>query len=183
MRSPRSAPSQGIGPYNTRIQSVQEDIVKLAKTVDSICGIKEVETGLAPPQHWDLVQDKQMMQAEQPLQVARCTKIIDADTDNAKYVINIKQQGRYVVGLGERVASTDIEESMRVGVDRNKHQIQMPLPPKARLLLRKSGTTVCTCRRQAACRSLTARTRHASTHSPWRADRSDCVFDDLGGKA
>lgn len=32
-----------------------------------------------------------------------------------KYVINIKQIAKFVVGLGERVAPTDIEEGMRVG--------------------------------------------------------------------
>jgi ATP-dependent 26S proteasome regulatory subunit len=37
---------------------------------------------------------------------------------------------QFVVGLGEKVSPTDIEEGMRVGVDRNKYQIQIPLPPK-----------------------------------------------------
>ena len=32
--------------------------------------------------------------------------------------------------LSPQVASTDIEEGMRVGVDRNKYQIHIPLPPK-----------------------------------------------------
>jgi hypothetical protein len=83
------------------------------------------------------------------LQVARCTKIINPGTDEAKYVINVKQiakvggpPGRcacrapsqhllwpdmvaahphtccdmqFVVGLGDKVAPTDIEEGMRVG--------------------------------------------------------------------
>jgi len=79
---------------------------------------------------WDLVADKQMMQEEQPLLVARCTKIINEGTEDAKYIINAKQHGKYVVGLGERVAPTDIEEGMRVGVDRKKFQIQIPLRPK-----------------------------------------------------
>jgi 26S proteasome regulatory subunit T1 len=35
-----------------------------------------------------------------------------------------------VVNLGERVSPTDIEEGMRVGVDRQKYSIQLPLPPK-----------------------------------------------------
>ena len=35
-----------------------------------------------------------------------------------------------VVNLGERVSPTDIEEGMRVGVDRQKYFIQLPLPPK-----------------------------------------------------
>lgn len=96
---------------------------------------------------WDLVGDKQMMSEEAPLQVARCTKIIAGESDasggnggnnsanssNAagnKYVINVKQIAKFVVGLGEKVAPTDIEEGMRVGVDRSKYSIQIPLPPK-----------------------------------------------------
>jgi 26S proteasome regulatory subunit T1 len=101
---------------------------------------------------WDLVGDKQMMSEEAPLQVARCTKIITGEAGagdaaaaanplmggaNAasgaaqnKYVINIKQIAKFVVGLGEKVAPTDIEEGMRVGVDRSKYSIQIPLPPK-----------------------------------------------------
>ncbi|KAA6424202.1 MAG: 26S protease regulatory subunit 7-like [Trebouxia sp. A1-2] len=70
------------------------------------------------------------MQEEQPLQVARCTKIINPGTDEAKYVINVKQIAKFVVGLGDKVAPTDVEEGMRVGVDRTKYQIQIPLPPK-----------------------------------------------------
>ena len=52
---------------------------------------------------------------EQPLQVARCTKIINADTDEAKYIINVKQFAKFVVDLSDQVAPTDIEEGMRVG--------------------------------------------------------------------
>mmetsp|Transcript_7404 Transcript_7404/g.20157 ORF Transcript_7404/g.20157 Transcript_7404/m.20157 type:complete len:434 (+) Transcript_7404:50-1351(+) len=120
----------GVGPYTKSIQSAQDDITKLMKKIETIIGIKETDTGLAPPSQWDLVQDKQMMQEEQPLQVARCTKIINPNTDDAKYVINVRQIAKFVVGLGDRVAPTDIEEGMRVGVDRNKYQIQIPLPPK-----------------------------------------------------
>ena len=63
-------------------------------------------------------------------QVARCTKIINAEGEDAKYIINVKQFAKFVVDLGDRVAPTDIEEGMRVGVDRNKYQIHIPLPPK-----------------------------------------------------
>lgn len=61
--------------------------------------------------------DKQRMLEEQPLQVARCTKIILSadDPEKAKYVINVKQIAKFVVNLGERVSPTDIEEGMRVG--------------------------------------------------------------------
>ncbi|CAN0051637.1 unnamed protein product, partial [Phaeothamnion confervicola] len=60
-------------------------------------------------------------------QVARCTKIINAGQDDAKYVINVRQIAKFVVGLGEKVAPTDIEEGMRVGVDRTKYSIQVKI--------------------------------------------------------
>lgn len=101
-------------------------------------GVKESDTGLAPPNLWDLAADKQRMGEDHPLQVARCTKIIryappghiagtpvpppvlapdtkpNADEQD-QYVINVKQIAKFVVGLGDRVAPTDIEEGMRVG--------------------------------------------------------------------
>ncbi|KAA8494535.1 26S protease regulatory subunit 7B [Porphyridium purpureum] len=120
----------GLGPYAASVRKLEDEIKAQATKVDELSGIKESDTGMAPPAQWDLVQDKQVMQEEQPLQVARCTKIIDANTDDAKYMINVKQIAKYVVGLGERVAPTDIEEGMRVGVERNKYLIQIPLPPK-----------------------------------------------------
>lgn len=120
----------GMGPYTRAIQSVEADIKRIQKNVDDLVGIKESDTGLSNPSQWDLVSDKQMMQEEQPLQVARCTKIINAGEDDAKYMINVKQIAKFVVGLGEKVAPTDIEESMRVGVDRTKYAIQIPLPPR-----------------------------------------------------
>ena len=100
-------------------------------------GVKESDTGLASPNLWDLPADRSRMGEEHPLQVARCTKIIPLDPNAAaaaravnpagavqgqkgadeqdKYVINIKQIAKFVVGLGERIAPTDIEEGMRVG--------------------------------------------------------------------
>ncbi|KAF9689851.1 hypothetical protein SADUNF_Sadunf01G0135400 [Salix dunnii] len=120
----------GLGPYSTSIKKAEKEIKEMAKRVNDLCGIKESDTGLAAPSQWDLVSDKQMMQEEQPLQVARCTKIISPNTEDAKYMINVKQIAKFVVGLGDKVSPTDIEEGMRVGVDRNKYQIQIPLPPK-----------------------------------------------------
>ncbi|KAL9189649.1 hypothetical protein ACHAXT_009324 [Thalassiosira profunda] len=154
--------SYGLGPYSVPIKEIEEEIKKHQQTVKDLIGIKESDTGLSQPSQWDLVGDKQMMQEEAPLQVARCTKII-AGEENAgesggaaaggagagaggalgggganpsaqlagdKYVINVKQIAKFVVGLGEKVAPTDIEEGMRVGVDRAKYSIQIPLPPK-----------------------------------------------------
>ncbi|KAJ3222694.1 26S proteasome regulatory subunit 7 [Clydaea vesicula] len=121
----------GQGPYGKELKKIESDLKDMQKRVNEKMGVKESDTGLAPPNLWDIPADKQRMQEEQALQVARCTKIIDAsEGDVAKYVINIKQIAKFVVGLGERVAPTDIEEGMRVGVDRHKYQIQIPLPPK-----------------------------------------------------
>lgn len=144
--------SYGLGPYTTPIKLIEEEIKKHLQTVKELIGIKESDTGLSQPSQWDLVGDKQMMQEEAPLQVARCTKIIAGEENNnnnannnvdgssnnnpsaqlsgSKYVINVKQIAKFVVGLGEKVAPTDIEEGMRVGVDRAKYSIQIPLPPK-----------------------------------------------------
>ena len=120
----------GRGPYSKRIQDTEADISKLSTDIKAMAGVKESDTGLAQPSYWDIEGDKMMMQMEHPLQVARCTKIINPRTADAKYMISIKQMAKFVVGLGEKVAATDIEEGMRVGVDRNKYFIQIPLPPK-----------------------------------------------------
>jgi 26S proteasome regulatory subunit T1 len=116
----------GQGPYARELKKIEQDNNEIRKRVNEKIGVKETDTGLAPPNLWDLPGDRQRMQDEQPLQVARCTKVIEGK----KYVINVKQIAKFVVGLGERVAPADIEEGMRVGVDRQKYQIQIPLPPK-----------------------------------------------------
>ncbi|ODM93939.1 26S protease regulatory subunit 7 [Orchesella cincta] len=127
----------GQGPYSKQIKQVEDDIQAIIKRVNELSGIKESDTGLAPPSLWDLAADKQTLQNEQPLQVARCTKIIKSNAedpnnsnDEPQYVINVKQFAKFVVDLADSVAPTDIEEGMRVGVDRNKYQIHIPLPPK-----------------------------------------------------
>ncbi|KDQ60572.1 hypothetical protein JAAARDRAFT_45449 [Jaapia argillacea MUCL 33604] len=142
----------GQGPYALQLKKIEGDIKEVQKRINEKLGVKESDTGLASPNLWDLAADRQRMGEEHPLQVARCTKIIPMDPKAAeaaratqgmgalqgqkgadeqdKYVINIKQIAKFVVGLGDRVAPTDIEEGMRVGVDRNKYQIQIPLPPK-----------------------------------------------------
>ncbi|XP_058106695.1 26S proteasome regulatory subunit 7A-like [Magnolia sinica] len=93
----------GLGPYSSSIKKMEKEIREIAKKVNDLCGIKESNTGLAASSRWDLVSDKQMMQ-EQPLQVARCTKIINQNSEDAKYVINVKQIAKFVVGLGNKVS-------------------------------------------------------------------------------
>ncbi|KAK9234272.1 P-loop containing nucleoside triphosphate hydrolase protein [Lipomyces kononenkoae] len=122
----------GAAPYAASLKKLEKDIKDVQGRVNDKIGVKESDTGLAPPHLWDIMADRVRMAEEQPLQVARCTKIIQSaeDPEKSKYVINVKQLAKFVVGLGERVSPTDIEEGMRVGVDRNKYQIQLPLPPR-----------------------------------------------------
>ncbi|CAG7846639.1 26S protease regulatory subunit 7 homolog AltName: Full=Protein CIM5; AltName: Full=Tat-binding homolog 3 [Serendipita indica DSM 11827] len=142
----------GQGPYAGQLKKIEQDIKDIQKRVNEKLGVKESDTGLAPPNLWDVAADRQRIGEEGPLQVARCTKIIPVDPEKKaaaeavnplggnqgqkgadeqdKYVINIKQIAKFVVGLADRVSPTDIEEGMRVGVDRTKYQIMIPLPPK-----------------------------------------------------
>ncbi|KAF4667808.1 26S protease regulatory subunit 7 [Perkinsus olseni] len=122
--------SYGLGPYTVPCKKVEGDIKALGEKINKLCGIKESDTGLAPPSVWDLADDKVKQEQQQPLQVSQCTKILNPGTDDAKYVINVRQIAKFVVGLAQHVSPTDIEEGMRVGVDRQKYQIQIPLPPK-----------------------------------------------------
>eukprot|EP01139_Manchomonas_bermudensis_P000484 Amastigsp_a480_245.p1 type:complete len:434 gc:universal Amastigsp_a480_245:45-1346(+) len=120
----------GQGPYTARIKQVEDDIAGIVDNVKKIIGVKESDTGLAPPSMWDLSADKELLEHEQALNVARCTKIIKKEDGELHYLINMRQVAKFVVGLGDRVAPVDIEEGMRVGVDRSKYQIKIPLPPK-----------------------------------------------------
>lgn len=121
----------GVGAYQRSIKQLEKDISAEVKRVNELTGVKESDTGLSHPGLWDLHGDKQMMAEEPPLQVARCTKIIQGPTEEEnKYIINVKHVAKFVVGLGKEMAPTDVEEGMRVGVDRQKYQIQIPLPPK-----------------------------------------------------
>lgn len=149
----------GAAPYAGKLKQTENDLQEIEKRIKEKAGVKESDTGLAPSHLWDIMGDRQRLSEEHPLQVARCTKIIknsesgengegldgaagpgatsenrdadDADEDeDAKYVINLKQIAKFVVGLGERVSPTDIEEGMRVGVDRSKYHIELPLPPR-----------------------------------------------------
>ena len=59
----------GEGPYTQQLKKVEVDIEKCLKRVNELSGIKESDTGLAPPALWDTAADKQAMQHEKPLQV------------------------------------------------------------------------------------------------------------------
>ncbi|KAL9228465.1 hypothetical protein vseg_004046 [Gypsophila vaccaria] len=121
----------GLGPYSTDIKRTENEIEDLVKKISYLRGVQESDTGLADPSRWDLQSDSLRILKEPALQVGICTKIINPNTEDARYVINIQQIGKYVCQLGEGVPPTAIKEGTRVGCDRsNKHKIRIPLPPK-----------------------------------------------------
>jgi 26S proteasome regulatory subunit T1 len=121
----------GQGPYSLALKKIDQELKDIQKRIDEKLGVKESDTGLAPPNLWDLQADKQRM-GEHTLNVARCSTIIKAgetktgavpqpaatnpqdgggggNPEGDKYVINIRQHAKYVVGLDENVAPTDVE--------------------------------------------------------------------------
>ncbi|WVN89916.1 uncharacterized protein L203_105146 [Cryptococcus depauperatus CBS 7841] len=137
----------GQGPYSLKLKKMENDIKDIQKRVNQKMGVRESDTGLAPANLWDIPADKQ--RSGRPYQVARCQTIIKASNplpadqplnpqdgagagnpDGDRYVISIKQVAKFVVGLGDQVSPTDVEEGMRVGVDQVTYKIMIPLPPK-----------------------------------------------------
>jgi 26S proteasome regulatory subunit T1 len=59
----------GRGPYADQLKQIDTDIEECMKRVNALCGVKESDTGLAPPALWDIAADKQAIAQEQPLQV------------------------------------------------------------------------------------------------------------------
>ena len=64
-----------------------------------LIGVKEADTHLLQPSQWDIEGDKQMMKYEQPLQVARYTKTTGSDTEEAKYMIKIREFAKFMEAL------------------------------------------------------------------------------------
>ncbi|KAG7210919.1 hypothetical protein KM043_016296 [Ampulex compressa] len=168
----------GQSQYVKSIKAVEEDIQTIIKRVNELTGIKESDTGLAPPALWDLAADKQTLQNEQPLQVARCTKIINAVSEDLKYIINVKQFAKFVVDLADSVAPTDIEEveekpdvtygdvgGCKEQIEKLREVVETPLlhpekfinlgiePPKGVLLFGPPGTGKTLCARAVANRT------------------------------
>lgn len=136
----------GQGPYSLALKKIENELKEIQKRVDEKMGVRESDTGLASANLWDVAADAQRS-SEKTLQVARCQTIIKAadpavdaanpqdgagagNPDGDRYVISIKQVAKYVVGLGDRVSPTDVEEGMRVGVDQTNYKIMIPLPPR-----------------------------------------------------
>jgi 26S proteasome regulatory subunit T1 len=118
------------GPYTDKLVVLDDDINKLIKNVNSICGVREAETGVALPSNWVIESDRKAI-GEDSLMVGRLNKIIEeTDPPKKKYVTHIRQQAKYIVDLDPDLSPTDVEEGMRVGVEKKRYRIKLPLPPK-----------------------------------------------------
>jgi len=62
--------------YHGNIKKTEDDIQSILKRVNELTGIKESDTGLAPPAHWDLAADKQILQSAFCLLVYICSGTI-----------------------------------------------------------------------------------------------------------
>lgn len=115
--------------YAEDIKTTEKLIAEAFDRINIKLGMKEVETGLAPPTTWDLEGDKRRAEMDHSLQVARLNTIISHENEGS-YLINLKQIAKFITTRGRSVDPKDLEEGMRVGVERMKYCITLPLPRK-----------------------------------------------------
>eukprot|EP00767_Chilomastix_cuspidata_P001430 gnl/Chilomastix_cuspidata/154.p2 GENE.gnl/Chilomastix_cuspidata/154~~gnl/Chilomastix_cuspidata/154.p2 ORF type:complete len:448 (+),score=247.39 gnl/Chilomastix_cuspidata/154:1004-2347(+) len=139
----------GSGPFGSQIKELEEDIKKLTKEIAESCGVTESDTGIAPQSQWNLQLDRMRMMRG-ALHVAKVTKIISPkdletsesdepaneepedsvdDHEDDVYMISLRHSSKFVAGRHADLPPQDIDEDMRVGIDRARYQIKTPLPP------------------------------------------------------
>jgi 26S proteasome regulatory subunit T1 len=125
--------------YHEHIQFLEKQIAEVFDSIQIKLGLREVETGLAPPSLWDLSGDRKSMSEESVLIVARLNKILPPEetldikkskNNEPRYMISLKQMAKFIVSKCSKVNKDSLSEGIRVGVDRTKHQIRLPLPRK-----------------------------------------------------
>jgi len=121
--------SYGKNYYNDEIRTMEVEIEALFDQINLKLGTREMETGLAPPAQWNLVADKQRLQSDPTLQVARVVDILEGYSE-PRYMISIRQMAKFIVGKSKKLEASDIQKGIRVGVDRVKYNIVLPLPRK-----------------------------------------------------
>ena len=112
--------------YVKEIEELKEANKRLYKEITEKQGTREVETGLAPPTLWDLAGDKKKQQQMPPLQVGTITKRVEMDKET-KYMTHSKGMGKYIVERSKNLQE-ELEEGMRVGLDRGKMSVVCVLP-------------------------------------------------------
>lgn len=119
----------GKGTYTDKIKAIEDELKTMTTNINKSCGIRESETGLALPSNWVIEADKASLK-EDSLLVGRISKILDPNTDHSRYITVIRKIAKYVVDLNDQLSPTDVEEGMRVGVEKKKYKIALPLPPQ-----------------------------------------------------
>jgi 26S proteasome regulatory subunit T1 len=74
---------------------VEDDIQKVLKNVNELSGIKESDTGLAPPALWDLAADKQTLQSKMFVVSQICCLILDFHCIVRAFFIKIADLRRF----------------------------------------------------------------------------------------
>eukprot|EP00477_Mikrocytos_mackini_P000482 GAHX01000513.1.p1 GENE.GAHX01000513.1~~GAHX01000513.1.p1 ORF type:complete len:401 (-),score=66.36 GAHX01000513.1:27-1229(-) len=118
--------------YADEIKKVRETIAELEADITRNRRKPQAGTGLAPFSDWNIHADKLRHQQEQPLQVAKILQKLNRKTSAGKelYMIEITHMGKHVVVADQTINPDDIEEGMRVGVERLKYTIKVLLPSK-----------------------------------------------------
>lgn len=118
------------GPYTQEIRQTEQEIRNLSREVDIIKGVRDSDTGLAPMSQWDFDGDKILLSSQEPLSVAHCEMALPTTEEKPRYIISISHVAKFIVGLSKSLAPSDISEGSRVGVDRRRYTIQLPLQPR-----------------------------------------------------
>ena len=103
------------GPYTAQIKKTEASIADLTKAINKLVGVREVDTGLAPPNEWDIEGDIRVLATEQPLIVGRCSTIIppinqaggDNQNNNSNSTASILRGDLGLGGAGSTIADPD----------------------------------------------------------------------------
>merc|ERR1719228_2437235 len=69
----------GRAAYAATIKTLEKGLKSRLEDINKASGIQESDKGLAHPSQWDMASDQQRLSQEQPLKVARCTRIIQGE--------------------------------------------------------------------------------------------------------
>lgn len=125
----------GRSPYAGAVERLEREVETLAETVRRLRGVTPSDTGLLPPDAWDLAAD--VASTRDPdtaaLHVGLVTKVLDPSPDapdETRYVVDVEHHAKYVTRLAPHLSPTDVDEGTRVGLDRRNYRIQIPLPAR-----------------------------------------------------
>mmetsp|Transcript_68636 Transcript_68636/g.163768 ORF Transcript_68636/g.163768 Transcript_68636/m.163768 type:complete len:408 (-) Transcript_68636:95-1318(-) len=104
--------------------------VEKKKKIEFLKDDLEDRFNLSDSSNWNLTVDRLLLEEENTLHVAQCSKILNDEKNFFNYIINLNHIGKFVTDLGREISPTDLEEGIRVCVDRGKYQIHVTLPPK-----------------------------------------------------